>query len=115
MIGAQDPRKGSPMDDSKAAWDQVGERFTELGQRLKQQYDARAAFDDADRAKVDDALQKLTSALDSAFTAIGDTMRDEDVRSQLKETASSFANAVTTTFHELSDDLKSRFGKKDQS
>jgi hypothetical protein len=103
------------MDDSKAAWDQVGEQFTELGKRLKHQYDARTAFDDTDRAKVDDALQKLTNAVDSAFTAIGDTMRDEDVKSQLKDTASSFANAVTTTFHELSEELKTRFGKKDES
>jgi len=101
------------MDESKAAWDQVGERFTELGQRLKHQYEARAAFGDEERAKVDDALQKLTNALDATFTTIGDTMRDDDVKAQLKETATSFANAVTTTFHELSEDLKGRFGKKD--
>jgi hypothetical protein len=101
------------MDDSKAAWDQVGERFTELGRRLKQQYDARAAFGDDERAKVDDALQRLTTALDNAFTALGDTMRDDDVKAQLKDTANSFANAITTTFHEFSEDLKARFKKGD--
>ena len=102
------------MDDSKAAWDQVGERFTDLGHRLKQQYDARSAFGEDERAKVDDALKKLTNALDATFTTIGDTMRDDDVKAQLKETAASFANAVTTTFHELSEDLKGRLGKKDE-
>jgi hypothetical protein len=106
------------MDESKAAWDQVGDRFTELGRRLKQQYQARAAFGEGDEAeedsaKVDAVLQKLTNALDATFTAIGDTMRDDDVKAQLKETAASFANAVTTTFNELSEDFAGRFGKKD--
>ena len=77
------------MDDSKAAWDQVGDRFTELGHRLKKQYDARSALGEDERAKVDDALKKLTNALDATFTTIGDTMRDDDVKAQLKETATS--------------------------
>jgi hypothetical protein len=101
------------MDESKAAWDQVGDRFTELGRRVKQQYHARAAFGEEDSAEVDDLLQKLTNGLDATFTAIGDTMRDDDVRAQLKETAAAFANAVTTTFNELSEDFAGRFGKKD--
>ena len=107
------------MDETKAAWDQVGERFTELGRRLKQQYQARAAFGEGegekDSAEVDDLLRKLTNGLDATFTAIGDTMRDDDVREQLKETASSFANAVTTTFNELSEDFAGKFGKKDDA
>jgi hypothetical protein len=96
------------MSESTAAWDQVGERFTELGQRIKSQFDARTAFGDAERAKVDDALKKLTDALDAAFSTIGDTMKDPDIRSQLKETATSLANAVTTTFHQVADEVKER-------
>jgi molybdopterin converting factor small subunit len=99
------------VNDTKAAWDQVGERFSELGQRLKQQYDARAAFTPEESQQVDDALHKLTDALDSAFTALGDTLRDQDVREQLKGTATSLASAVTTTFNELTEDIKSRFGR----
>ncbi len=104
------------MDESKAAWDQVGERFTELGQTLKQQYDARAAFGEGRGQRQGRRRpQKLTNALDAAFTAIGDTMRDDDVKEQLKETATSFANAVTTTFHELYRRPEGRFGKKDDA
>jgi Flp pilus assembly pilin Flp len=99
------------MSETSAAWEQVGERFTELGQRIKQQFDARAGFGEEEGEKVDDALQKLSNALDAAFTAIGDTLRDDDVKTQLKETASAFGSAVTTTFQELSEDLKARFGK----
>ncbi len=32
------------MADSKQAWDEVGERFSELGRRLKDRYDAQASF-----------------------------------------------------------------------
>ena len=105
------------MDESKVAWDQVGDRFTELGRRLKQQYQARAAFGegDEDSAEVDDLVRKLTNGLDATFTAIGDTMRDDDVRAQLKETTAAFANAVTTTFNELSEDFAGKFGKKDDA
>ena len=105
------------MDDTKAAGDQVGERFTELGRRLKQQYQARAAFGEGneDSAEVDDLVRKLTNGLDATFTAIGDTMRDDDVRAQLKETAASFANAVTTTVNELSEDFAGQFGQKDDA
>jgi hypothetical protein len=100
------------MDESKAAWDQVGERFTELGQRIKHQYEARTAFGQEDRAKVDDALQKLADAVDTAFTAIGDTLRDPGINVQLKETANSFASAVTTTFHQVADEVKARFSRE---
>jgi Flp pilus assembly pilin Flp len=103
------------MSESSAAWDQVGERFNQLGQRIKQQFDARAGFAEEDREKVDDALNKLTNALDAAFTTIGDTLRDDDVKSQLKETATALRNAMSTTFHEVSEDLKARFGKGDDS
>jgi hypothetical protein len=103
------------MSESSAAWDQVGEKFTELGQRIKHQYEARAAFGDAERQKVDDAVKKLADAVESAFNSIGDTMKDPDIRSQLKDTANSFANAVTTTFHQVADEVKERLGRSDDA
>jgi Flp pilus assembly pilin Flp len=103
------------MSESSSAWDQVGEKFTELGQRIKNQFDARSAFGDAEREKVDDALKKLSDALESAFSAIGDTMKDPDIRSQLKDTANTLANAVTTTFHQVADEVKERLGKGDSA
>ena len=32
---------------SKSRWDDVGDRFDELGKRMKERYDANAAFGDA--------------------------------------------------------------------
>jgi hypothetical protein len=94
------------------AWDEVANRFTELGAHVKDRIDANIAFADEDRAKVDDALKQQVQALDTTFTAIGDSMRDPEVRSQLKETATAMGAALTTTFREVGDEIQSKLGRK---
>jgi hypothetical protein len=108
------------MAESKAAWDQVGEDFKALGRQVRQHYDQRPRPERpqaaegqgkdqaADRRKVDDALQKLTEALDQAFSALGDAVRDPQVGEQSKKAASSLSDALTATFAEASE----RFRKK---
>jgi hypothetical protein len=99
------------MSESKAAWDEVGERFAELGRRIKDRYDAQAAFGE-ERAKVDDALKNLADALDTTFTTIGETIRDPEIRDELRETASAMGNAFATTFHEVGDEISKIFEKR---
>jgi hypothetical protein len=110
------------MAESKAAWDRVGEDFKALGRQVKQHYDERPRSERpqepqaaegqgehaADRRKVDDALQKLTDALDQAFSALGDAVRDPHVGEQTKKAASSLSDALNATFAEASE----RFRKK---
>ena len=68
----------------------------------------RAAWD-----KVDDALRQLGDALDAAFTTIGDALRDPELRDQLKTTANTLADSITRTIHDVTDDVKTRFGRND--
>jgi hypothetical protein len=108
------------MAESKAAWDRVGEDFKALGRQMKQHYDERPKPERpqaaegqgqeraADRRKVEDALQKLTEALDQAFSALGDAVRDPQVGEQTKKAASSLSDALNATFAEASE----RFRKK---
>ena len=126
------------MAESKAAWDQVGQEFRELGRQIKQHYEqqprpagergptgpegqqaevgqgsAGAPGDQgpgpaADRRKVDDALQKLTESLEQAFSALGDAIRDPQFGEQTKKAAGSLSDALTATFSEASE----RFRKK---
>jgi hypothetical protein len=96
------------MADAKAAWDEVGNRFSDIAGRVKEQLDARAAFGAPDSEKVDDAVHTLVRALDNTFTAIGDTLRDPSTREEVKQAASAMADALATTFHEVADQIKSR-------
>jgi hypothetical protein len=101
------------MAESKAHWDQVGEEFRALGRQVKQHYDQREdtqekGVSSADKGKVDDALQKLTEALEQAFSALGDAVRDPQVGEQTKKAAGSLSDALTATFAEASE----RFRKK---
>ena len=113
------------MAESKTAWDRVGEDFKTLGRQVKQHYDQRPRPERpqepqgsqpaegqgpqaADRRKVDDALQKLTDALDQAFSALGDAVRDPQVGEQTKKAASSLSDALNATFAEASERFRKR-------
>jgi hypothetical protein len=126
------------MAESKAAWDQVGQEFRELGRQIRQHYEqqprpagpegpqgqtgpegqagqggAEATGDQggapaADRRKVDDALQKLTESLEQAFSALGDVVRDPQFGEQTKKAAGSLSDALTATFAEASERFRKR-------
>jgi hypothetical protein len=59
-------------------------------------------------------LKQLTEAIDSAFATIGETLRDPELREQLKSTANSLGSAVSTTINDVTEDVKQRFGSKDE-
>ena len=69
------------MTDAKQKWDEVGERFGQLGRHLKDRYDAQTTFGEADKAKLNDALHQIGESLDAGFTALGDSLRDPAMRS----------------------------------
>ncbi|MCU1426908.1 MAG: hypothetical protein JWL83_908 [Actinomycetia bacterium] len=104
------------MADAKAAWDEVGNHFAEIAGRVKEQFDARTAFGSPSSEKVDEAVRTLVRALDNAFSAIGETLRDPATREEAKQAASAMGDALATTFHEVADRIqKSTSGHKDTS
>ena len=96
------------MAEAKDKWDDVGERFGEIGRHLKDRFDANAAFGADERDKVNDALRQLGDALDAGFTTIGETLRDPAMRDELKTAGSSVADAIGATLREVSDVIKRR-------
>jgi SnoaL-like domain len=72
------------MAEAKEKWDEVGERFGQLGRELKGRFDANSAFGATEKETVTDALRQLSDALDAGFTTIGDTFRDPAMRDDLK-------------------------------
>lgn len=96
------------MAEVKEKWEEVGNRFGALAQHVKDRFDARAAFGEAEKAEVEGALRKLGDALESAFDAIGETMRDPDIRDELKGVATTLGEALSTTFREVADGIDQR-------
>jgi len=94
------------MSDAKQKWDDVGERFGLLGRHIKERYDAQASFGEAETAKVNDALHQISESLDAGFKALGDSVRDPAMRSDLKEAGAAIADALSSTFKDVADELK---------
>jgi hypothetical protein len=94
------------MAEAKDKWDEVGERFGQLGRQLKDRFDANAAFGPDERETVTDALRQVSDALDAGFTTIGDTFRDPAMRDDLKTAGASIADALSATLRDVSDAIK---------
>jgi hypothetical protein len=94
------------MAEAKQKWDEVGDRFSDLGRHLKDRFDVNAAFGADEREKVNDALRQLGDALDAGFTTIGDSLRDPAMRDELKTAGSSIADAIAATLRDVSDAIK---------
>ena len=92
------------------AWDEVSDRFSRLGKRLKQA--TAGAADAGDRDAVTDAFKSFVEALDNAATSLSKAVQDPAFRDEAKAAASSLGDAVAATFTEVGDDLKQRFGRK---
>lgn len=94
------------MSDAKQKWDEVGERFSALGREMRDRFDARQAFTEEDREKVNNALHQIGDALDAGFTALGDSVRDPSIRADVKQAGASVADALAATFKEIGDELR---------
>ena len=90
------------------AWDEVSDRFSRLGKRLRKATSGTAA-ENGDRAAVADAFRTLVDALDGAATSLSKAVQDPAFRDEAKAAASSLGDAVAASFNEIGDDLKDRF------
>jgi hypothetical protein len=100
----------APMSDAKQAWEEVGSKFSGLGQRLKQHLDqerqgGEATGEQANR-DVKAALEKLTSALDDAFDALGRAAKDPAVRDDVSDAGRSLVGALGTSLEQLGDEVR---------
>lgn len=100
--------------EAKDKWSEVGDHFTELGNRLAERYRALGAESsesaEAGRKKIEDAVKSMTHQLDRTFTSVGDTMRDPEAKESLDRAISTLGNALSATFSEVGEEIRKRFG-----
>src|SRR4249919_2686602 len=97
-------------DSAKDAWNQVGDQFASFGRRVADRYKETGSVT-ADAAKesqrkLEDAARQLSEQLSRAFSALGDTLRDEEAKKALKEAVGSIGDAVTTTVSEAGEAIR---------
>ncbi len=95
------------MTDLRSAWKDAGEQLTTLGSTLKARYEQERTQASAQtKDEVDDAVKRLTGAVQEAFEAIGTAAKDATVRDDAKRAGQSVAGAFSATLAEIADDLR---------
>jgi predicted transcriptional regulator len=98
------------MSGTNEAWNEVGERFASWGRHLAERYkessvSARESAQESQR-KLEDAARDITDTLDRAFTALGDTIRDERAKEDLKQAVRALGDAVSVTVAETTERIR---------
>jgi len=98
-------------DTSKQAWNEVGNRFSSVGKRLADRYQAGAkdgASTKETQRKVEEVAREIGNQLDRAFDALDETMRDPEARTDLKIAFGALGTAITASVNEAAEAIKSR-------
>lgn len=107
------------MAGTNEAWNEVGERFATWGRRVAERYkEASGAAGRSTResqSTLEDTARDVTDALDRAFTALGDTIRDDDAKQDLKEAVRALGDAISVTVSDTSDQIRRRVGSTSSS
>ncbi len=88
------------MTDSRNAWGEVADNLSALGLKLKLHAEEELSDDDV-RTKV--GLDRLAAVIDETVEAIEDAYEDEAVRSDARDVARSFVDALEATVREVGD------------
>ena len=113
------------LDDMKRAWDEVGDGFSTLGRMISERYREQGGEGDTPAGTdgegdtpagtpqgnaVADAVRRATEELDRAMTSLGDTLRDDAARQQMRDTGRKLTDALKVTFNEVADEIRHTVG-----
>jgi hypothetical protein len=94
------------MADARGAWNETGEKLTELGRKLKLHYEEQHGEGQPTRQELADAARKVGSAVQDAFEAFGAAARDKTVQSDARAVGHSLAEALGATLGTASEELR---------
>jgi hypothetical protein len=105
------------MDETKRAWNEVGEGFTKLGRIISERYrhlgeERDSPPSSSDEGAVADAIRRATDELDRAFTSLGDTLRDDAAREHVRHTGRKLTEALDLTFTAVGEEVRRAVGRR---
>ena len=105
------------MDETRRAWEGVGEGFGKLGRLVSERYhrlgEERAIPEDAsDEADSPGAIRNAIDELDRAFTALGDTLRDDAAKQHVRDSGRKLSDALKVTFNEVGEEIRRAMGSR---
>ena len=99
-------------DDAKHAWSEVGNRFSSVGKRLADRYQATAHAGAAPSTeaphKVEEVAREIGNQLERAVEALDETVRDPEARADLKIALGALGNAISVSVNEVAEAVKNR-------
>ena len=99
-----------PVSKSKAAWNEVGDKFSNLGDGFKSQYHSEDEEKPSGEA-VKQAFEAVTESLEGFFSSLGSALKDEKVQQEAKSAASAVIDALGVTVEDVGVELKNIFNK----
>jgi hypothetical protein len=104
------------MSEAKEAWDRVGDSFGDLGRSLKSHYEQRkdAGEHEADREAVEKALAGVREAVNRAVDSVNGAVKDPEVRDGANRAVTSLADALSTSFGEVSQQVRDALSRRDK-
>jgi hypothetical protein len=101
------------MADARAAWNETGDKLTDLGRKLKVHYESQHGSDGQQtREELTDAARRLGSAVQDAFEVIGVAARDKAVQDDVKQVGQSLAEALGATLGQATEELRRAFSER---
>jgi hypothetical protein len=95
------------MADARAAWNETGDKLTELGRKLKVHYESQHGGESQQsREELADAARRVGSAVQDAFEALGAAARDKTVQDDVKKVGQSLAEALGATLGTAAGELR---------
>lgn len=99
-------------EDTTPRWDEVGERFTRLGNTLKERWaEQRDEASEAGAAAADEvkgALDGVTASLDEFARTITSTVNDSEVHDAARAAAGGLVDALSASLGDLADRIQSK-------
>src|SRR3954447_15429494 len=92
------------MPDARHSWEEVGKVLDGLGLKLKMH--AEKARDEAAGAELGDALKQAASTIDGAMDALGEAVRDQAIREDVRRFGSALSDAIGNTLNEAARNIR---------